>query len=60
MPDHAALGFMSRGNLAQELKVDEATIAKWEKDFGLPVIKIGRQRYYDPGQVREWMRSRVE
>lgn len=40
--------------LAENLKVTEQTIRNWMKE-GLPSIKIGRARRYEPEAVQKWI-----
>lgn len=47
-------GFLKRPQLAAELSKTERTIIRWEH-AGLPVIRVGMTRLYDPAAVREWL-----
>lgn len=37
--------------------VSARTIDNWRKDEGLPSVKIGGRRLYDPAAIRRWVES---
>ena len=47
-------GLLSRDQLAQQFGKSERTVIRWEH-AGLPVIKLGMTRLYDPAKAREWL-----
>ena len=47
-------GLLNRADLAQQLGRSERTVIRWEH-AGLPVIKLGMTRLYDPAKAREWL-----
>ena len=49
-------GLLTREQLAADLEVSTRTIIRFE-DRGLPTIRLGIQRLYDPDAVREWIRK---
>jgi len=49
-------GLLSRPQLATDLKCNDRTIIRYEEQ-GLPVIRLGALRFYDPAAVLAWMRS---
>ena len=49
---------LSREELTAELGCSERTIVRWER-LGLPVMRLGVRRWYDPASVREWLLSRA-
>lgn len=49
-------GLKTRAQIAEEWGCCEHTIRKWEQ-AGLPVIKVGKFRYYRPEAVRAWVLS---
>jgi DNA-binding transcriptional MerR regulator len=50
--------FQTRPQIAKEFRVSKQTIRLWERNYGLPVVKLGQHRLYDPVRVREWFLSR--
>jgi hypothetical protein len=47
-------GLYNRAQLAGELGCSERTIIRRER-AGMPVIRVGITRLYDPASVREWI-----
>jgi hypothetical protein len=47
-------GLIDRAEVAAELKCGERTILRYEHS-GMPVVKIGKLRLYEPAAVREWL-----
>jgi phage terminase Nu1 subunit (DNA packaging protein) len=47
-------GLITRGQLAAQLGRSERTVIRWEH-AGLPVIKLGATRLYDPVKARAWL-----
>ena len=47
-------GLLTRSQLATQLGRSERTVIRWEH-AGLPVIKLGMTRLYDPATVRAWL-----
>ncbi len=47
-------GLLTRDQLANQLGRSERTVIRWEH-AGLPVIKLGMTRLYDPAKAREWL-----
>ncbi len=47
-------GLLTRAALAAQLGRSERTVIRWEH-AGLPVIKLGMTRLYDPAKAREWL-----
>ena len=55
--NHAAAvlaGLVTRKQLAEEWRCSEMTIIRRER-AGLPVIRLGMTRLYDPAKVRAWV-----
>ena len=51
------VGLMSLQQAAADLSCTERAIIRFER-AGMPVIRIGRSRFYDPFAVREWLLTR--
>lgn len=49
-------GLVERKRLLAEAGVSERTVLRWER-AGLPCIRVGMLRLYDPVKVREWLLS---
>ena len=49
-------GLVDRASLAACLGRSERTVIRWEH-AGLPVIKLGKTRLYDPAKARDWLMS---
>jgi hypothetical protein len=47
-------GLVTREQLAADLRCSERTIIRREHQ-GMPVIKLGMTRLYDPASVRAWL-----
>ena len=47
-------GLLTRDQLAAQLGRSERTVIRWEH-AGLPVIKLGMTRLYDPAKARDWL-----
>ena len=47
-------GLVNRPNLSADLGKSERTIIRWEH-AGMPVIRVGMTRLYDPASVRQWL-----
>lgn len=47
-------GLVERKGLADTMGRSERTIIRWER-LGMPFIKLGMMRLYDPAKVREWL-----
>ena len=47
-------GLLTRDQLAKQLGRSERTVIRWEH-AGLPVIKLGMTRLYDPAKARDWL-----
>jgi len=52
-------GWMTRDEVAAELKVSVATLQRWEcQRIGPPLVRLGRRVYYRAEAFREWLISR--
>lgn len=49
-------GLIQRKSLAASLERSERTIIRYER-AGMPFIKLGMMRFYDPAKVRAWVLS---
>jgi hypothetical protein len=49
-------GLLTRDQLAKQFGLSERTVIRWEH-AGLPVIKLGMTRLYDPAKARDWLMS---
>lgn len=50
--------YVSRKQLAADLKLAEATLIRWEKDGkGPPVTRIGRDVVYSIPSFKKWLRE---
>ncbi len=47
-------GLLTRAGLSGELRKSERTLIRWEH-AGMPVIRVGMTRLYDPARIREWL-----
>ncbi len=47
-------GLLSSENLALQFGKSTRTVIRWERQ-GMPVIKLGMTRLYDPVAVRAWL-----
>jgi hypothetical protein len=47
-------GLLTRDQLAFQFGRSERTVIRWEH-AGLPVIRLGMTRLYDPAKAREWV-----
>jgi len=53
--------WMSREELARELKLSVDTLARWEtRRIGPPCVRVGRRVLYRRGAVQEWLRQQEE
>lgn len=52
--DSVTAGLLSRDRIAADLRRSERTVVRYEH-AGMPVIKIGMLRLYDPATVRAWL-----
>jgi hypothetical protein len=50
-------GLLNRAQIAAELDCSERTILRFEQ-AGLPVIRLGMLRLYDPVAGRQWLMTR--
>lgn len=49
-------GWISRTDLAQQLKVTESTLRRWEAERrGPPCVRAGRKIYYRRSAVLDWL-----
>lgn len=55
-PQGVLAGLLSRVQLAAELGCGARTVIRRERE-GMPFVKIGALRLYDPARVREWLLS---
>jgi hypothetical protein len=55
-PPSITAGLFNRSQLAADLKCSERTIIRREH-AGMPVIRLGVARFYDPAAVRAWIMS---
>ena len=55
-PVSVLAGLLTRSQIAAEFGKTERTVIRWEHS-GLPVIKFGMTRLYDPTNCREWLMS---
>lgn len=55
--DSAAQDLLNRKDMVNKFKVTGHTIRRWERELGLPVHKIGAQRYYRRDEVDAWVES---
>lgn len=53
-PASITQGLLTRPQLAADLNVSERTVIRHEH-AGLPVIRVGMSRYYNPASVRDWL-----
>ena len=54
-------GFLSRGQLAEQLGLSERTIARWEALRDAPPrTQIGRRVFYNIQSVRLWLQAREQ
>lgn len=52
-------GWLSRDELAKELRVSPKTIKRWDSErTGPPFTQIGMKKYYNRDSVRAWLLSR--
>lgn len=51
-------GLLTRAALAKEFGVTESTIKRWQIEDDMPVVRVGKQRYYDIDDVVRWMKER--
>ena len=49
-------GLLTRERLAAELGCHQRTVIRRERE-GLPFLKIGATRLYDPAKVRAWIEA---
>lgn len=49
--------YFSRAELADEFRVSEKTIIRWERDKGLPMTPVGRDPMYYKPSIQKWLRS---
>ena len=49
-------GLLTRAQLAAELGCHERTLARRERE-GMPHLRWGRKRLYDPSSIRAWVLS---
>ncbi len=47
-------GLLPRARFADDMGCSERTVLRWEH-AGLPVIRIGMTRLYDPASCRAWL-----
>ncbi len=53
-------GYLTRSELAHELRCSERTIARYEqKTNGLPYMIVAGRRFYEIQTVRDWLRERT-
>ena len=53
--------YLTPGQLAEELRKSERTIARWDRlRIGPPKTLIGKKPYYRRESVREWMLRREQ
>jgi hypothetical protein len=52
--DNVLDGVVDRPELARQLRCSARTIIRYE-DAGLPVLRIGKRRFYDVDKVRAWV-----
>ena len=55
-PQGVLAGLLSRERLAAELGCSPRTVIRRERE-GMPFVKIGALRLYEPARVREWLLS---
>jgi hypothetical protein len=56
--DDILADYLPRPALAEKLKKDERTLARWEAQrSGPPVTRIGHKPYYRIESVRAWLKS---
>ncbi|MHC2066564.1 helix-turn-helix domain-containing protein [Bremerella sp. T1] len=46
---------LRKEELAKSLGISARTIQEWERDFGLPTVRIGSSVRYSPKQVQKWI-----
>lgn len=52
-------GWMTRAEVAAELKISVDTLQRWENQrIGPPTMRLGRRVYYRAEAFREWLVSR--
>jgi hypothetical protein len=54
-PDSVIAGLQPAQKTAEQLGVSDRTLLRYEDFLGLPVIKIGRQRFHVPASVTAWL-----
>jgi hypothetical protein len=52
------LGMYTRDQLEAMFGVTEATIRRWEAEESLPSHTVGQSHFYDPEELRAWLRAR--
>ncbi len=55
-PQGILAGLLNRGTLAAELGCHPRTVIRRERE-GMPYLKVGALRLYDPAAVRAWLMS---
>jgi hypothetical protein len=55
LSDH---GIFTRKQLCEDLKLDDATLARWEEDHNFPGRAAGRTTFYDVQAIRKWIASK--
>lgn len=55
-PSGVFSGLLNRDQLAAQMECNPRTIIRREFE-GMPVIKVGAKRLYDPANVRAWIAS---
>lgn len=57
--DRLLSGWMDRSELARELDVSPATLARWASEgSGPPHVKVGRRVFYRRAAVEKWLVER--
>lgn len=53
-----AEGLMKLGEWCASLGISTYTADRWRRERGLPILKIGRQRFVDVRAASAWLRSK--
>jgi hypothetical protein len=60
-PEHLLSDFFTPDELADELQICEATLARWERlGEGPPRTCVGRKIYFNRASVLAWLRAREQ
>ena len=58
--DSLLSGYLTRSELAHQLRCSERTIARYEQmTNGLPYMIVAGRRFYEKKTVRDWLKNRT-